>query len=212
MLMLEKTFSFSNKMRISVDHEKLGSFSQNHIKFYLKYSSFVFRALRKPSFQKFLHWMLKKEKIEEQTVRAVHVKVLPLRRKNGKGIAGKCDTARGRIRIYPKTLKFCQIFTQKFGRNSLLVYAGNRARAALIHELLHLKYAEDEKTVRELAKDYFCIFTQKRYTQSVQSLFIYAIIFDAKISGKKAPPSVSNNPSIRLKLNETCLRASGVSK
>jgi hypothetical protein len=210
--MLEKTCSFSNKMRISVDHKKLGSFSQNHIKFYLKYSSFVFRALRKPRFQKFLHWMLKKEKIEEQIVRAVHVKVLPLRRKNGKGIAGKCDTAGGRIRIYPKTLKFCQIFTQKFGRNTLLVYAGNRARAALIHELLHLKYIEDEKTVRELAKDYFGIFTQKQYTQRVHSLFISMMIFDAKISGKKAPPSDSNEPSVRLKLNETCLRASGVSK
>jgi hypothetical protein len=210
--MLEKTSLFSNKMRISVDHEKLGGFSQNHIKFYLKYSSFVFRALRKPHFQKFLHWMLKKEKIEEQTVRTVHVKVLPLRRKNGKGIAGKCDTARGRIRIYPKTLKFCQIFTQKFGRNNLLVYAGNRARAALIHELLHLKYIEDEKTVRKLAKDYFCIFTKKQYTQSFHSLFIYAMIFDAKISGKKAPSNVSNNPSIRSKLNETCLRASDVSK
>src|SRR4030065_6159 len=186
MLMLEKTCSFSNKMRISVDHEKLRRFSQNHIKFYLKYSSFVFRALRKPSFQKFLHWMLKKEKIEEQTVRAVHVKVLPLRRKNGKGIAGKCDTARGRIRIYPNTLKFCQIFTQKFGRNSLLVYAGNRARAALIHELLHLKYAEDEKTVRERAKDYFCVFTQKRSAQSPHAFYIYTMIFNAKFGGEKA--------------------------
>jgi hypothetical protein len=207
--MLEKTFPLSSKMRISVDHEKLENFSQNHVKFYLKYSSFVFRALKKPSFQKFLNWMLKKETIEEKTVRAVQVKVLPLR-KNGKGIAGKCDTAQGRIRIYPKTMKFCQIFKQKFGRNTLLVYAGNRARAALIHELLHLKYAEDEKTVRALAKGYFCIFTQKQSTQSAPSLFIYAMIFDAKISGKKAPSSVSNDPSIRLKLNETCLRASGV--
>jgi hypothetical protein len=200
MLMLEKTFSFSNKMRISVDHEKLGSFSQNHIKFYLKYSSFVFRALGKPSFQKFLHWMLKKEKIEEKTVKAVNVKVLPLRRKNGKGIAGKCDISRGRIRIYPKTMKFCQIFTQKFGRNTLLVYAGNRARAALIHELLHLKYIEDEKTVRALAKDYFCIFTQKQPAQSSKALCIYMMIFNAKVSGKKAPPSGSTEPIIRLKL------------
>jgi len=209
--MLEETFPLSSKMRISVDHEKLENFSQNQVRFYLKYSSFVFRALRKPSFQKFLSWMLKKETIEEQTVRAVHVKVLPLR-KNGKGIAGKCDTVRGRIRIYPKTTKFCQTFKQKFGRDTLLVYAGNRARVALIHELLHLKYIADEKTVRALAEDYFCIFTQKQSAQSAPSLFIYTMIFDAKISGKKVPPSVSSNPSIRLKLNETCLRASGVFK
>jgi hypothetical protein len=166
--MLEKTFPLSSKMRISVDHEKLGNFSQNHVKFYLKYSSFVFKALKKHSFQKFLRWMLKKEKIGEQIVSAVQVKVLPFRRKNGHGIAGKCNTARGRIRIYPKTMKFCQIFKQKFGLNTLLAYAGNRARAALIHELLHLKYAEDEKTVRALAKGYFCIFTQKQSAQSAR--------------------------------------------
>lgn len=207
--MLEKTFPLSSKMRISVDHEKLENFSQNHVKFYLKYSSFVFKALKKPSFQKFLHWMLKKEKIEEQTVSAVQVKVLPFRRKNGKGVAGKCDTARGRIRIYPKTMKFCKIFMQKFGLNALLAYAGNRARAALIHELLHLKYEEDEKTVRELAEGYFGSFTQKLYTQSAHLLFIYTMIFNAKISGKKSTP---NDPSARLKLNEACLRASSVTK
>ena len=206
--MLEKTFPLCSKMRISVDHEKLGNFSQNHAKFYLKYSSFVFKALKKHSFQKFLRWMLKKEKIEEQIVSAVHVKVLPFRRKNGHGVAGKCNTARGRIRIYPKTIKFCQIFKQKFGLNTLLAYAGNRARAALIHELLHLKYAEDEKTVRELSKDYFCIFTQKQCTQSARSLFIYTMIFNAKISGKKTSSKGSNASRTKLKLDETCLRAS----
>ena len=210
--MLEKTFPLSSKMRISVDQNKLEIFSRSHVKFYLKYSSFVFRVLKKPSFQKFLHWMLKKERIEAQVVRAVHVKVLPFRMKNGKSLAGNCNTARGRIRIYPKTMKFCQIFKQKFGRNTLLVYAGNRARAALIHELLHLKYAEDEKTVRELSKDYFLIFTQKQPTKSSKAFFIYTMIFDAKISGKKPPPSSSNEPSKRLKLNETCLRASGFFK
>jgi hypothetical protein len=210
--MLEKNFQLSSKMRISVDHEKLETFSQNHVKFYLKYSFFVFKALKKSSFQKFLRWMLKKEKIEEQVVRTVQVKVLPFRRANGNGVAGKCNTARGRIRIYPKTIKFCQIFKQKFGRNTLLAYAGNRARAALIHEILHLKYAEDEKTVRDLTKDYFCAFTQKQYTQSARSLFIYTMIFNPKTSGKKATQNGSNNPSTSLELNKTCLRASGAFK
>ena len=212
MLMVEETFPLSGKMRINVEPEKIGNFSQNQVRFYLKYSSFVVRVLKKPSFQKFLNWMLQKEKIEEQTVRAVHVKVLPLRRKNGKSIAGNCDTTRGRIRIYPKTIKFCQTFTQKFGRSTLLAYAGNRARAALIHELLHLKYIEDEKTVRELAKEYFCIFIQKKYAQSAHSFCIYTMIFNAKIRDEKAPSRVSYDPNIRLKLNETCLRASGVFK
>ena len=210
--MMEETFPLSGKMRINVEPEKIGAFSQNQVRFYLKYSSFVFRVLKKPSFQKFLNWMLKKERIEERAVRAVHVKVLPLRRKNGKSIAGNCDTVRGRIRIYPKTIKFCQTFTRKFGRNTLLAYAGNRARAALIHELLHLKYVEDEKTVRELAKEYFYIFIQKRYTQSTRSFCIYTMIFNAKFRGEKAHPCVSSAPNTRVKLNEACLRASGVFK
>jgi len=91
-----------------------------------------------------------------------------------------------------------------------LVYAGNRARAALIHELLHLKYAEDEKTVRELSEDYFLTCTQKQPNKSSRAFFIYTMIFHAKISGEKTPPSGSNESSKRLKLNEACLRASGV--
>ena len=212
MLMLEGNPSLSSKMRISCDHEKLRNFSQKQVRFYLKYSSFVFRALRKLAFQKFLHWMLKKETIEEQAVRAVHVKVLPLRRKNGKGIAGNCDTARGRIRIYPKTSKFFQAFKQKFGWNTLLKYAGNRARAALIHELLHLKYTGDEKTVRELTKDYFRIFTQKQSARNSLALCIYTMIFSAKTNGERTPPNVSYDTSTSMKQNETCLRASCILK
>jgi hypothetical protein len=206
--MLEQNLQLSNNMRISADPKKLEKLSQRHIKFYLKYSSFVFKTLKKHSFQKFLRWMLKNETIKEQIIKAVQVKVLPFRRKNGHGVAGKCNTATGKIRIYPKTIKFCQIFKQKFGRNNLLAYAGNRARAALIHEILHLKYAQDEKTVRELAKKYFGIFTQRQCTQSGRSLFIYRIIFDAKISSNSVPSNGSNAPRTNLNLNETCLRAS----
>jgi len=134
--------------------------------------------------------MLKRENIEEQMVRAVHVKVFPLLRKNGKGLAGKCDLAKGKIRIYPKTLKFCQIFTQNFGKNTLLVYTGKRARAALIHELLNLKYVEDEKTVRELTKEYFFVLTQKQSTQSSYKRWVYTLIFGAKAVEKASRQSL----------------------
>jgi len=134
--------------------------------------------------------MLKKEKIEEHAVRAVHVKVFPLLRKNGKGLAGNCDTTRGKIRIYPKTLKFCQIFTQNFGKNTLLVYTGKRARAALIHEPLNLKYVEDEKTVRELTKEYFFVLTQKQSTQSSYKRWVYTLIFGAKAVEKASRQSL----------------------
>jgi hypothetical protein len=196
--MLEKTFSLSCKTRITADHKKMESIPQNHVKFYLKYSSFVLRALKKRSFQKFLHWMLQKEKIEEQKVRAVQVKVLPIRKDNGKGLAGKCDTTQGRIRIYPKTMKFCKIFKQKFGLNTLLIYAGNRARVALMHELLHLKYKEDEKTVRDLAKEYFFNFTEKHTAQNSKTLCTNMMIFRTKSDEKKPLPKSQLNTNVRL--------------
>jgi hypothetical protein len=60
------------------------------------------------------------------------------------------------------------------------MYAGSRARAALIHEILHLKYATDEKKVRKLAKEYFFTFTRKKTPTSSQSRTIYTMIFKAK--------------------------------
>ena len=179
MLMIEETHPLSSKIKINAGFEKPEGSSQDHAIFYMRYSSFVFRSLKKPLFQKFLHWMLRREKIEEQMVQAVQVKVFPLR-KNGKGLAGNCDLGKGKIRIYPKTMNFCRAFKQKFGKNSLLVYAGNRARAALIHELLHLKYATDEKKVRKLAKEYFFTFTRNKASNSSQTLTVYTMIFKAK--------------------------------
>jgi hypothetical protein len=178
--MLENTQLLSSKIKITVGPGKPEGFSQRHVGFYLNYSSFVLRALRRPSFQKFLQWMLRRERIQAQMVGAVDVKIFPLRRKNGKGLAGNCDTTRGKIRIYPKTVRFCREFTQKFGKSTLLMYAGSRARAALIHELLHLKYAADEKRVRELARKYFFAFTRRKPSETSQPLSIYEMVFRAK--------------------------------
>ena len=47
------------------------------------------------------------------------------------------------------------MFKQKFGWHTLSMYAGNRARAALIHELLHLKYVEDEKPLENFPENIF---------------------------------------------------------
>ena len=199
MPMLKETCALSNKMKVTATIGKRDFFSQKHYSFYTNYSSFVIRSLKRPSFQRFLSWMLQREKIGEQVVRAVHVKVFPFRRKNGKGLAGNCAPAEGKIRIYPKTVKFCRKFTQKFGKHSLLVYAGNRARAALIHELLHLKYVEDEKTVRELTKEYFFAFVQKHPAQSSCNLWVYTLIFKVK---------TVENPSVPLFEKEALQRTS----
>ena len=170
----------TNKTKISVSTVKLRKLPQTQVGFYMKYASFVFRTLNRPSFQRFLRWMLRKENIGEEMVSDVQVRVFPFRRKNGNGLAGNCNTYRGRIRIYPKTLEFCQDFMDASGKDVFISYAGSRARAALIHELLHLKYTTDEETVRELTKEYFSFFIQNRFAQSAHGPSVYDLVFNAK--------------------------------
>jgi hypothetical protein len=189
----------SSKIKITTSTDKPGT-THNHVGFYIHYSSFVFKSLNKPSFQKFLQWMLRKENIQEQSVTEVHVKVFPLRRGNGKGLAGNCDPTRGKIRIYPKTMTFCRAFKQKFGKNTFLAYACSRARAALIHELLHLKYATDEKRVRELARKYFFAFTRKKPSHDRLALFSYTMIFTSRQPGFLKGPKTNGLPAKTTKL------------
>ena len=192
MLMLNNRFLYG-KIRIGFIPEELPAFSINQVRFYRRYSSFVFKSLAKTSFQRFLNWMLTREHIEKETIRVIQVKILPLRGKNGKGVAGKCNLAQGLIRIYPKTSKFCQLFRRKFGKKILHVYAKNRARAALIHELLHLKYGEDEKTVRELSQEYFGIFTKRLYTVKFPAFCIHTMVFSSRIGKKQVPLATRTN-------------------
>lgn len=177
--MLKQSPVLYSKIKIDAEYEKLG-YSETQFSFYTKYSCFTLKALRKPSFQKFLGSMLVSENIEETNVNAIDIKVYPAPRKNGNNIAGRCNVFRGKIRIYPKTIKFCRGFSQKFGRDILFAYAGNRARAALIHELLHLKYVSDEEKVRELTKVYFSAYSNRRPAKSSEAVPMYEFIFDAK--------------------------------
>jgi len=180
MHMQNKPYLLSSKIRITADPDKPESPPHKHISFYMHYSSFVFKSLQKRSFQKFLDKMLKTENIQEHNVTEVHVKVFPLRNESGKALAGNCVPARGKIQIYPKTMTFCRLFKQKFGKSTFLAYACSRARAALIHELLHLKYATDEKRVRKLAQKYFFAFTRKKPSHCRLSLLSYTMIFVAR--------------------------------
>jgi hypothetical protein len=175
-------------MRISFDREKLGSLPENQARFYLKYSSFVLKALGKHSFQDFVCWMLRKESIDAESVKGVAVSVLPRRAENGKTIAGKCAPAQGRIWIYPKTVNFWKSFKRKFGRKILMHYAESRARAALIHELLHLKYNENEQRVRELCREYFGLFKRNQIGWVSFGQSICAMIFRAKSTEDKIVP------------------------
>jgi hypothetical protein len=174
--MLKQNQVLSNKMRIVTEHYRLDFFESN-ASFYSKYSSFTFKALRRTSFQNFLGRMLSLENIDETTVNTIDINVYPAPRKNGNNIAGKCNIVKGKIRIYPKPIKFCIVFRKKFGKDTLFAYAGNRARAALIHELLHLKYASDETKVRELTESYFSAYSRKRPQPNSNAMLIYKLLF-----------------------------------
>ncbi len=177
--MLEQNQVLASKIKIAIEYDKT-DLSERHVYFYTKYSCFTLKALRESSFQQFIGWMLMSENIEETIVNTIDISVYPAPRKNGNNIAGRCDVFRGRIHIYPKTIKFCNVFRKKFGRDILFAYAGNRARAALIHELLHLKYAGDEEKVRGLTKSYFSTYSKKQYAKNSNALPVFGLIFDAK--------------------------------
>ncbi len=180
--MLQQNYVLSSKIKIALEYDK-SDFSKDFC-FYTKYSRFIFKALRKSSFQEFLCCMLVSENIEEKIVNTVDVKVFPAPRKNGFNIVGKCDTFRGRIRIYPKTFNFCYAFRKKFGKDFLVAFVGNRARAALIHELLHLKYVSDEEKVRELTDIYFSAYMKKQFDKNSNLISLHDLIFNSK---KRAP-------------------------
>jgi hypothetical protein len=177
--MLQQSPVLSSKIKIDVDYDKT-DYSERHVSFYTKYSCFTLKALRKSSFQKFLGSMLLSENIEETIVNTIDIEVYPASRKKGNYIAGRCNVFKGNIRIYPKTIKFCNVFRRKFGQEILFAYAGSRARAALIHELLHLKYVSDEEKVRELTKIYFYAYSKNHLAKSSNAVRMCEFIFDAK--------------------------------
>ena len=155
---------FSDKIRISSHSKKLLENSKRHKGFYEKYSSVVSKILKKPSFQNFMKWMLRKESIDVDSVEKIHVMVLPFRKENGKSLAGKY--VKNEICIYPKRLGFCRKLMEKYGKKKVYSYLKNRARATLIHEFLHVKYSSDEEKVRQLTKEYFEIFSKNQNHQS----------------------------------------------
>jgi len=167
----------SSKMKVAIRSEKFVKLSGKHVSFYIKYASIVFKSLRKPLFQKFLRWMLKRENIGDDMVSNVQVRVFPFQKRNGNSLAGKCNAKKGEIRIYPKKLEFCRKLKQKFGKEKVRPYIKNRAKAALIHELLHLKYLDDEEKVRELTRKYFIIFSRHQENKNSNANIFLRMLF-----------------------------------
>ena len=72
-------------------------------------------------------------------------------------LIGKCNT-KGEIFLYPKKLDKCKK-RWKLGKEGFKHYIETRAKAALIHELLHLKYEDNEAKVKDLTKKYYKIYS-----------------------------------------------------
>ena len=147
----------SGKIKIILDPRKARSVSEKKKRYYAKYAFLVSETLKEPLFQKFLQKILKKEKVKMDEIRAIRIKTFPLKNKKGNSLAGKCRN-NGVIYIYPKNIRFFQKLTQKWKKEKFKDFIMRRARAALIHELLHIKYLEKEQRVRKLTRKYFEMF------------------------------------------------------
>ena len=165
-----------DKMLITTRLEKYVESSENYVSFYTNYAFVVFNTLRRPLFQRFLNWMLRKERIEEREVKDVQIRMFPFIKENGNGLAGKCNS-RGEIRLYPKQLEFFREKMQEFEKENVNFYIKSRAMASLIHELLHLKYVSNEGKVRKLTEKYFNIFTKHQRVQNLDAKNITKMIF-----------------------------------
>ena len=75
-----------------------------------------------------------------------------------------------KFKIFPKCRNLCLKIATKFGKKTLFSYIRNRGMAALIHELLHIKYADDEKKVRKLTREYFKKFNENEIPFSATKL------------------------------------------
>jgi len=147
---------------------KKGDKKRSHSEFYGKYAVVVFRCLRKPIFLKFVNWVLKREEIQEEKVKSVQIRMFPSVKNNGNSLIGRCNP-QGEVFLYPKRLDVCRKKFQKMNPAGFRKYVEGRARASLIHELLHLKYESDENKVKQLTKKYFTIFHRTQNNQVLQN-------------------------------------------
>ena len=71
-----------------------------------------------------------------------------------KKLIGRCNN-KGVIHLYPKGYRFHQELMLSWKEDEIKFFIMCRARAALIHEVLHIKYLKKELKVRELTRKYF---------------------------------------------------------
>jgi hypothetical protein len=166
----------SNRIRVVSNPKKVEDCPEKRLQFYTNYASAVSETLRTPLFQKFLDLILKRERIEKKAVKDIQVRVFPFKKENGKSLAGRC-TDKGVIFIFPKRRSFLQKKMQDHKKEKVRFYLKSRAMATLIHELLHLKYEDNESKVRQLTKKYFSTFIRHQNTKTQNTYCIQKMLF-----------------------------------
>lgn len=156
------TSKLTNKIRVVSKKKNLEGCPENRLHFYSYYASIVSKTLKKPLFQKFLQWVMIKENIEKKSVTDIQIRLFPFRKQNGRSLAGRCNSNDGIIIIFPKQQSFLQKKLQKHKKEKVSFYLKSRAMASLIHELLHIKYKNDEPKVQHLTKKYFSTFVKNQ--------------------------------------------------
>jgi len=154
--------NLSNKIRVVASPKKQQKCPEHHQQFYSDYASTVSATLKKPMFQKFLHWLLKTEEITKHDVTDIQVRVFPLQKENGNSLAGRCNHKGGVIHIFPKKRSYVKEKFENNKKEKVRFYLKSRAMATLIHEILHFRYKGNEKKVRKLTKKYFSIFIRHK--------------------------------------------------
>jgi hypothetical protein len=167
----------SNKIRVVFNRKKAANCPEKRLWFYKKYASVVSATLRKPLFQRFLRWIIKREKIEKRVVKDIQIRVFPFQKENGKSLAGRCNQEEGIILLFPKKRKFLQKKMENDEGEKAWFYIKNRARAALIHEILHVKYEGNESKVRQLTKKYLGIFISPKNTSTKKRNELQKMLF-----------------------------------
>jgi hypothetical protein len=163
----------SSRIRVVSNPKKVENCPEQRLEFYTNYASAVSETLRTPLFQRFLDWILKRERIEKMAVKDIQVRVFPFQKENGKSLAGRC-TDKGVIFIFPKRRSFLQKKLQDHKKEKVRFYLKSRAMATLI---LHLKYEDDESKVRQLTKKYFSVFIRHQNTKTQNAYCIQKMLF-----------------------------------
>lgn len=159
----------TDKIAITLKQKENHKIPLQDLTFYTKYSKFTVATLKNEKFQNFIKWLLRQEKIQENHITNIKIRVFPLKNKKEQWVIGNCNKV-GIIKIFPKKRILCLKIASKFGKKAFYSYVKCRAKAALIHEILHLKYFNDEKKVRKLTAKYFKLFDKNRTPVSATKL------------------------------------------